>query len=437
MYRCEADCYHDGRLIIQMTNPPIHSSPSPSRHIRRFAVYILIFLFLISIPNFYALTRPGRKPVDLTVGEGPVNILMSKARAYKKNPGRFNTIFFGCSRVYFNIDCQLMDTALGTVSCNTGSIANWLPTQYAQLRDLIPHIPQNTVVVWSIGHHLFDNYAQDKVNGVYPISWKLIPDFLRMGYGPGDLIGNVLQYNLLIYWGDYIPGVPLVLNRLAYYDKLKNILETGFFKSGSKPADQSVPADPKKPFKNLLEYLRFKKIFSGKPGVLQVGVETTGQVITAAMVRKSQGNIILHELEPEHFRKYQRLHHRITEVRGVYKPQKKYWNTFTAMLDLFEKNNIPLIVNEFSDAPSVYGDAATRKRYDEFMDALKSYVEARGIPYIRVHQHTMPDDAYFDSDHYNSKGVILYDPRLAKALKPVMLKLRSKSSATPNTRLPK
>ncbi len=384
------------------------------RLLLRAAAYLLLVLLFMSPLNLYALSvsPPGqRPPLDLTKGTSPLSVLMTKKRFYLANRKHFDTLYLGDSRAYFNIDCQMMDAKLGTRSYNLAAITHWLPSQYLQLRDLLPSIPAGTTVVLSVGHNLFDNHHQKAINHVYPANVSQVWDFLRLGYSIGDHWSNLLLFRVLVPYADYFPGGLIYYNRERYWEEFKTFLASAF-----RPAKEGS-AKSGKGFKNMEEYLKIKRMFQGREGVLQVGLESRGRTIINAVIRKAQGNIIFHELESAYFREKQRTHRRVAHVRSEFRPSRKYWNTFREMLDLMERAGLRVIVNEFEEAPYIYGDEKTRQEYDGFMRALRNYVEARGIPYIHIDQSRLPDDFYFDADHFNSKGVMWYDPLLAEALK--------------------
>jgi hypothetical protein len=389
------------------------------RLLLRAAAYVLLTLIFLSPLNLYAMTVSPpwhRPPLDLTKGTSPLSVLMTKKRFYLANRDRFDTLYVGDSRAYFNIDCQMMDARLGTRSYNLAAITHWLPSQYLQLRDLLPSIPAGTTVVLSVGHNLFDNHHQKAVNHIYPADGSETWDFLRMGYSIGDHWANLLLFRVLVPHSDYFPGGLIYFNRERYWEELKNFL------AGAVRLGEEAPAQKGAGHKNMGEYLKIKRMFEGRGGVLQVGLESRGRTIINAVIRKTQGNIIFHELESAYFREKQRTHRRVAHVRSEFRPSKKYWNTFREMLDLLERAGLRVIVNEFEEAPYIYGDEKTRREYDGFMRALRNYVEARGIPYIHIDQSRLPDEFYFDADHFNSKGVIWYDPLLAEALRPHLLK---------------
>ena len=384
------------------------------RLLLRAAAYFLLILLFMSPLNLYALSvsPPGqRPPLDLAKGTSPLNVLMTKKRFYLVNKKHFNTLYFGDSRTYFNIDCQMMDARLGTRSYNLAAITHWLPSQYLQLRDLLPSIPAGTTVVWSIGHNLFDNHHEATPNHIYPADGSETWDFLRMGYSIGDYWSNLLLFRVLVPYADYFPGGLIYYNRERYWEELKTFL------AGAVQPVKDGPEESGKGYKNMEEYLKIKRAFHGRDGVLQVGLESRGRTIINAVIRKAQGNVLFHELESAYFREKQRTHRRVEHVRSGFRPSKKYWNTFREMLDLMERSGVRVIVNEFEEAPYIYGDQETRREYDAFMGTVRNYVEARGIPYIRIDQSRLPDDFYFDSDHFNSKGVMWYDPLLVEALK--------------------
>src|ERR1044071_8369711 len=111
------------------------------------AYFVLITLCLGTADYYYA--RGALPPIEPNSIGGAS--LESKLAWYELHANEIDVIYIGDSRAYCGIHADLLDPLLGTHSLNMASFANWLPTQLALVRDLVPKIPKGTTVVWSIG----------------------------------------------------------------------------------------------------------------------------------------------------------------------------------------------------------------------------------------------------------------------------------------------
>ena len=100
--------------------------------------------------------------------------------------------------------------------------------------------------------------------------------------------------------------------------------------------------------------------------------------------------------------------------------RERYVRLFDAMLDLFEKYKVRLVVNELEYAPFAYTSPENREKYRAFMKKIEQRVEARHIPYLRVPNQWFSDNDFYDVDHLNFGGAEKYSAFLAARLKEVI-----------------
>jgi len=75
-------------------------------------------------------------------------------------------------------------------------------------------------------------------------------------------------------------------------------------------------------------------------------------------------------------------------------------------------------VNEFEDAPFIYGSTEHRELFRAFMrETVASRVRDEEAAYVRVDFDKLDDADYFDWNHLNSKGVKTFIPMLAEQLR--------------------
>lgn len=108
--------------------------------------------------------------------------VQAKIDHYRRHRDDYDVIFVGDSRTYCGISPTELDPLLGMRSFNVSTLAHWFPTQFASFQDLLPYVPQDTVVVWSIGHQNFHRVGAGEVNSTYPIGVRNVPRYLRWGY---------------------------------------------------------------------------------------------------------------------------------------------------------------------------------------------------------------------------------------------------------------
>jgi hypothetical protein len=121
-----------------------------SSAVRLYCFWFLV-IFLTSMLAIGFVSIPKLQP-QLS-GAAP---LPSRVKHYLQDPNAYSVIFLGDSRTYCAIHPELIERYVNTMhGLNLSNFAHWLPTQYSMVRDIVDSIPNDAVVVWSIGHGLF------------------------------------------------------------------------------------------------------------------------------------------------------------------------------------------------------------------------------------------------------------------------------------------
>ena len=141
----------------------------------------------------------------------------------------------------------------------------------------------------------------------------------------------------------------------------------------------------------------------------------------AAIVYKHNGAMLFAEIEPWVFREEQKRAERLPVLSEEFRPDPRYLKLFDAILDLFQKYPVKLVVNEWEDAPYAYTTPENYGHYRVFMKKIRGRVEEKKIPYILSGQSWGPKDSdYYDSSHLNFDGAVKYSAGLAGRLKTVL-----------------
>ena len=340
------------------------------------------------------------------------NSLPQKLAHYESNAAHYNVLFLGDSRTYCGIHPHLLDPYLGTRSYNLSSFANWFPTQYPLVQDLLPALPKNTLVVWSVGHQNF--FENPGIHPRYPIGLRNLPRYLGWGFPVTGLWENIAAFN---------PLLQLYAQRGAIFDALLGRLERPLWRAPLLDAAQSEVS----PLLRKAQELRRR--YKSDPKVAEIEIVKDAGRPTSVVLFTTRGSYVRQELDPEYFRRMQRDqsipgNRPLPPAEGSAlqtKPDPRYWNLFLAMLDLFQQAGTRLVVSEFEEAPYCYPTQQTREHYRDFMrTVVQREVERRGFGYLRVDFERLHSEHYFDYNHLNMAGAAVFTPMLAAALRPFL-----------------
>jgi hypothetical protein len=358
---------------------------------RAIAVYLVLMALLLCLAEilYFNFSFPRRLTSAATTE------LINRVRWYQAHAGDYNLIFIGDSRTYTDVHPELLDPLLGSSSINLSTFSDWFPTQLPMVQDLAPSIPRGTTVVWSIGTQNFVDSIG--VQRVYPVGIANSLRFLSWGLPSTGLLDNIAYYNPALYFFARRGNLRLgILNFLDRPLTLNGAAEPA-------PADDAVG--------------QLKKSYLADPRVARVDEVVDGANITSLVVYFLRGSYLRVELDQAYFRrKQQELSASLAEAIPEMRPH--YWRMFEEILRIFKQNGVRLIVNEFEDAPFIYGSTEHRELFRAFMrETVASRVREEGAAYVRVDFDKLDDGDYFDWNHLNSKGVKTFIPMLAEQLR--------------------
>lgn len=331
--------------------------------------------------------------------------LHAKIAHYRKHAAEYNVIYVGDSRTYCGIAPDQLDKALGTRSVNLSTFANWFPTQYPSLQELLRDAPKGTVVVWSIGHQNFERVF-DQVNLVYPIGISTVAQYRSWGYSWPAIQENVLSG---------LPGLRPWIRRKEVRERFDKLFAKNLSTGTAAIAAAPIAADAGAAARKLAAW-------RSKPEVVYVEPLYAEGEMTSFSAYLRAGNYERVELDPGFFRRMQRESaSTMKPLAGArFVPAPEYWNTFLGIVDLLAAHDVQLIVNEFEEAPYNYSIPENRRAYRAFMRQVRDFFLARGIPYVRVDFDQLKDADYFDYNHLNSQGIEKYSAMLATELQPLL-----------------
>lgn len=362
-----------------------------------FIGFILLNLFTWLVVNFY------ERKVSDSLQADQYNVVI-KQKYFLKNQHKYNLAFIGDSRTYCGMDPLLFDSVAGSSSVNLAVFAFWMPSQYCYFNDFIPQMDTSITLVWTIGTQNF--LRVDKVNDSYPISVPHFLDLYKMGFKQEMISGNCIKHLPFLY---FLSKRDKLFNGLNTRSKM--VLREIQLKNETIAIPVSTPNEQSE--KIASEDYSFSNVLKSIP------IFDQGKITSYENLR-SGGNYIRYEIDSLYFRgKQKELGVRFKD-NARFTPDKEYYNCFVAILNLMKKHKIKLIVNEIEEAPFVYKDKKVRDIHREFMKDIESKTLEFGFKYTRVNFDPLQDWHYFDYNHFNSKGVLIYNTLLAQQIKPML-----------------
>lgn len=362
---------------------------------RRIASYVFVFSITLTLVSCLLYAKNKRT----AFAPSPISNLPGKTAFYLGHANDYDLVFLGDSRTFCTMQPELLDPLLGTRSFNLSHWANWLPTQFAHVQDIVEQIPENTTVVCSFGSF---NFRSAKIYDSYPIGLRKVPRHLSLGIPLSAMIENIVALNPVTY---------LYSRRGALLDRVKELNACTLWASGGGQSASFGAMDS-------TDFSVTEREFSRRPGVMRVEVQIAEGRPVAVSQFMSGGGYLLEELTPAHFRAKQ-LGAKFTPQPETFQPDAAYWSLFLAMLDLFRERKIHVVVNVLEEAPHTHPTWADLLRERRFMDGpVRKEVEARGFVYLRVDLDQLDDADYFDHSHMNSRGVKKFSALFAAALAP-------------------
>jgi len=338
----------------------------------------------------------------------------SRVQHYLQDPHAYSVIFLGDSRTYCAIHPELIERYVNTMhGLNLSYFAHWFPTQYSMVRDIVDSIPDDTLVVWSIGHNLFflGDATFDVVQTTYPVSFA---DAFKMLRWNGGVPLRGLSNNLINFHGGLYAIGTLQRSR----QRLERAIRKGI--SVARAAEVEGPlagASTARSVVSMADAEQLRQAALQEPDV--VGAEVTADQGAATSIIRyfRRGGHHRTELDQEFFRTKQRTMGGTGPYLGQ-EPDHVHLMLFDAILDLFAERRKRLVVNELEEAPFIYSTPENRDSFRRFMrERIQPRVESRGFSYERADLDRLRDDDYFDYNHLNSRGVEKYTPMMAEIVR--------------------
>lgn len=324
--------------------------------------------------------------------------LKHKVRAYQQAATHYDLVFIGDSRTYCGIHPHRLNPLLKRRVANLAGWAHWLPTQYAQLQDIVDYIPADTTLVWTVG---FQNFLPCRgcSSLAYPIGLENAQFYASLGIPPDAYTENVKQLRPLQ------PGRGTRTMRLPLlYDEAVSWLQAPLALLGA----STLPA-------------RVRQL-AAEQGVVRADLVYHQNTPTSIERTFADGGYERIEVDTRFFRQKQAEYDVSQHLAGnSVHLHEAYFALFVAGLDLLRDHNIDVIVNVIEESPHVYASRdiqlEQRRRLDQ---QVRQAAQARGFRYVRPDFDQLSAAHYFDYNHLNSQGAELYSSLLAEQIKPLL-----------------
>jgi hypothetical protein len=307
--------------------------------------------------------------------------VVAKIAAYRQSPTDYHLLIIGDSRAFCAFQPDLLEQQGLKRVVNLAHWGVWMPAQYALLRDILPHIPPGTTLVWSIGSI---GFLTGDILPNYPLGWGNVPILLKAGFQPARMAENLFLT---------LPPLGVLANRIALRERGDQILERPL-QLGPATLDEAEQ--------------------TGLPAALVGRVEMfrdQGRAVSRG-VFKTNGAYLRQEIDPAFYRARQHA-----GSVPPYQPDPAYLALFAEILDMLKASGVRVIVNELEEAPWSYGSHQQRQQVRDWMrTTIRPQVEARGFPYVRVDFDQLTDADYFDHNHLNSQGAETFNRLMAPLL---------------------
>lgn len=382
----------------------------------RIVVYVAVIALALAI---WLRTPAWFRPRVYSVASG-------KSSAYLSQAHKYRVLFAGDSRTFTDIQPRTIDPVIGRRSFNLASFGLWMPVQYLEFQEVLPRVPSNTVIVWSLSHSNFvpigDRWwipGQYKFGALdaaeflwdgYPVR-RVMREFEESPYSPVDLAVR-LRKQVMSSMDEVVwPAKKSNARRRTSSPWQASLLLT---------AESRAEANEAKAQKILEELHRERRLTMAarvrKDGVV-TSVETVGQdggydrvVIDRELIRAMQG-----QLFPRKSRE---------GGACAFVPSDVYLRTFEKILGLIDKYHLKVIVNYIEDAPGSWDSDTQRRCAKQFMlDKIVPILSRHGIEYISPDLYPAIDysnDWYFDESHLVTEGATIYSKLLAQELAKVL-----------------
>ena len=374
----------------------------------RIALYAAVIGLILGVwlesPRYY------RPPV--------YSVPSGKVVAYLAQPDAYQVLFVGDSRTFTDIQPRTVSPLIGRPSYNLATFGLWMPVEYLEYQDVFPHVPQGTVVVWSLSHHNFAPVdVQWWIPGQYKFSLADAAEYVLDGYPVERVIRE--------YDESPFSPVDLVVKRRK---ELTSSFENVVWRSNAPaaPATESTPAASGNADGINVDAARILELLKQDTSLTYVSPTVDAGIITSIETIRTDGGYDRILVDDAYYRRQQAplwpVHSNVTECQ--FNPNGVYMRTFGKILDLVSKYQIRMVVNYIEDAPGSWQSDIERQCAKQFMqDKIVPMLTARGIAYMAPDLYPVigfNDDFYFDNSHLTTNGAAIYSKLFASDLAQVL-----------------
>ena len=392
--------------------------------IMRWQIPVLYSIIIIAVwfSVGFLLGRLTYPDEEFIPAQGGQHALMRKVKYYQEHANNYNLLFIGDSRTYCGIHPDLLDPITGFHSINLSNFANWFPTQYSLVEDIIPFIPKGTTVVWTIGYQNFEH--MNAVHRIYPIKFSNALWYIWWGVREKQLFDNVFFYNRAFHFlAEHGETRKKFLSYLSKPIPQPSIALIGSaFGAPLTPQQAGLIQDP-----NMISAADEKAILSyyqQQPSVSSVSLTRDNGKVNSVVLDMIGGSYYRIEMTPAFFRMKQygagdpqTITDDEARSQPINPPDAGLLTLFEKILIMFKKNNINLIINEIDEAPYTYRNPIYRSRVRQMTrDIARPLAERYGFHYITTDLDQLNNSDYFDYNHLNSNGIEKYTKMLGAAL---------------------
>jgi hypothetical protein len=293
--------------------------------VRLYCFWFLAIL-LTSMVTIGFVSIPKVKPT--LSGAAP---LQWRVQHYLQDPHAYSVIFLGDSRTYCGIHPELIERYVNTMhGLNLSNFAHWLPTQYSMVRDIVESIPNDTLVVWSVGHQNFflNGAAFDIVQSIYPVSFA---DAYKMVRWNGGVPLRGLSSNLINFHGSLYAIGTLQRSR----QRLERAIRKGISVAQAAEVEGGLAGAPTpRNVVSMADAEQLRQAALKEPDIVAADITDDKGAATSIVRYFRRGGYHRTELDQEFFRAKQRTMGGTGPYSG-YQPEHIQLILFDAILDLF------------------------------------------------------------------------------------------------------
>jgi hypothetical protein len=360
------------------------------------------------------------------------SVASGKVVSYLAGKNKYRLVFAGDSRTFTDIQPRVIDSVLGRRSYNLASFGLWMPVQYVEFQEVFPHVPRDTVVVWSLSHHNFTPIGDRWwIPGQYKFSLADVAEYIRDGYPVRRMFQEY----------DESPYSPIDLAVRAR-KQLMGSMENVVWKAKTPPAGAAapqagltaaaneVPAPAKLPSRaevNEAEAARVIAVLQHDRKTNFVSRVIKDGIVTSVESTRSDGGYDRIIIDHDFFKKQQALlwPRRAGDEAGChFVANEAYMRTFGKILELLARYHMKVIVNYIEDAPGSWPSDAERRCAKQFMLAkIVPMLSERGIDFTSPDFYSRIDfsnDLYFDESHLTTEGAAIYSEILASEIAKIL-----------------